>query len=156
MVGRRESSFNPPESHPEPTEEEGLKSRMLSLTVELQSAGETTEVSVRVSQMHGQCIPSISPGIQHVLFLLSCSPLFPQSQTEPSQASCFPTWPLAREAKSTRISTSLELKALSSSLGGVPQTGRGISARRKRRSSSPGQNRCFLFQSAKFTYSRLP
>lgn len=62
-------------------------------------------------------------------------------RTIPSQLlSCMPP---DQRGKNHGVSTSLELKAPSSSPGGAPQTGRGISVGRKRSCSSPGQNRCF-------------
>lgn len=67
----------------------------------------------------------------------SCT--FKQSHPKPAAPCMSP----GQRGKKHRASTILESKALSFSPGGAPQSGRGISAGRKKRSSSPGQNRHF-------------
>lgn len=144
MVGRRESSFNPPQSHPEPTEEEGLRSQMLSLTLEFQPTCEMRQVSVcpcfpNTWAMHSQHLP----GYSTCAFPTVPFPFLPAVSNRSIPSQLLPCMSPGQRGKKHRASTSLELQARSSLPGGAPQTGRGISAGRKRRSSSPGQNRCF-------------
>lgn len=109
--------------------------------LEFQPACEMRRVCVSVSQTHGQCIPSISLDIQHVLFLLSLSPFFLQFQKNHPKpaASLHVPWPERQKAQGFHQSGIKSTEVLT----WRSTTGRGIPTGRKRRSSSPGQKRCF-------------